>query len=153
MIYFKGLEHLVYEKEQLMKELIIRAEIENLDTVLEFVSQQLDAKGCSSRIKTQILVAVEEIFVNIAHYAYAPEIGEASICVEMTDEPVSVTMSFMDGGKPFDPLAKPDPDISLPAGKRQIGGLGVFMVKKTMDDVSYEYKDGKNILTIKKNIR
>ena len=153
MIYFKGLEHLIYEKEQLMKELIITAQIENLDTVLDFVLEQLDAKGCSQRIKNQIEVAVEEIFVNIAHYAYAPEIGEASICVEMTDEPVSVIMSFMDGGKPFDPLAKPDPDISLPAGKRQIGGLGVFMVKKTMDDVSYEYKDGKNILTIKKNIR
>ncbi len=135
-----------------MKELLITAQIENLDEVLDFVLKQLDTKGCSSRIKNQIAVAVEEIFVNIAHYAYAPEVGEASIRVELTDEPVSIIMSFMDGGKAFDPLAKPDPDISLPAGKRKIGGLGVFMVKQTMDDVSYEYKNGKNILTIKKKI-
>ena len=63
-----------------------------------------------------------------------------------------MTLTFIDNGKPYDPLKKADPDITLPANERPIGGLGIFMVKKTMDDVNYEYADGKNILRLKKNI-
>ena len=100
----------------------------------------------------QVSVAVEEIYVNIAHYAYHPEIGEATIRCAVGGDPLQVTIQFLDSGKPFDPLAKPDADITLSAEERQIGGLGILMVKKTMDDVVYEYKDGCNVLTLKKNI-
>ena len=130
----------------------ISAEVKNLDTVLAFVDEQLEKYGCSQKIQMQIDIAVEEIFVNIANYAYNPEIGSAGISVEIQEEPLAVIITFTDGGVPYDPLKKPDPDVTLSAEERQIGGLGIYMVKKSMDDISYEYKDGKNILTIKKNL-
>lgn len=133
-----------------MKELDIRAEKQNLPQVLDFVNKELDKHNCPKRIVTQIDIAVEEIFVNIASYAYDPNIGPALIRTEIKGEPLSVYISFIDNGKPYDPLAKPDPDVTLPLMKRKIGGLGIFMVKKSMDDVVYEYKDGQNILTITK---
>ena len=98
----------------------------------------------------QIEVAVEELFVNIAHYAYAPDTGSATIRTEITAGTAEIT--FIDSGVQYDPLAKPDPDVSLPASERQVGGLGIFMVKKSMDDMRYEYRDGKNILTIVKKL-
>ncbi len=104
------------------------------------------------KAKMQIEVAVEEVFINIASYAYAPGKGNAVVRVEIPEDPVAVTITFMDHGVPYDPLAREDPDLTIPAEDRQIGGLGVFMVKKTMDDVTYEYKDGKNTLTLKKNL-
>ena len=130
----------------------IEADVNNLDTVLAFVDEQLEKYGCSPKIQMQIDVAVEEIFVNIANYAYNPEIGLAGISVETQEEPLAVTITFTDNGVPYDPLKKPDPDVTLSAEERQIGGLGIYMVKKSMDDISYEYKDGRNILTIKKNL-
>ncbi len=130
----------------------IEADVNNLDTVLAFVDEQLEKYGCSPKIQMQIDVAVEEIFVNIANYAYNPEIGLAGISVETQEEPLAVTITFTDNGVPYDPLKKPDPDVTLSAEERQIGGLGIYMVKKSMDNISYEYKDGRNILTIKKNL-
>ena len=135
-----------------MKELDIQAVKENLPQVLDFVDAELEALDCGMRIITQIDIAVEEIFVNISSYAYDPETGPATIRAEVTDKPLSVVISFIDNGKPYDPLAKPDPDTSLPLRQRKKGGLGIFMVKKSMDDVTYEYKNGQNILTIKKTI-
>ncbi|MBQ7186217.1 MAG: ATP-binding protein [Ruminococcus sp.] len=135
-----------------MKEFETTALKDNLPEVLTFVEEQLTALGCSKKIIMQIDIAVEEIFVNIASYAYDPQIGPAVIRTEITEEPLSVIISFVDSGRPYDPLARPDPDVHLPASERRIGGLGIFMVKKSMDDVSYEYKDGQNILTIKKQI-
>ncbi len=120
--------------------------------MLAFVDAELETLDCGMRVITQIDVAVEEIFVNISSYAYDPEIGAATIRVEVTDEPVSVVISFIDNGKPYDPLAKSDPNLKIPIKERKKGGLGIFMVKKSMDDVTYEYKDGQNILTIKKAI-
>lgn len=137
------------------KELEITALVENLPNVLEFVVEQLEANDCSMKNQLQIEVAVEELFVNIAHYAYAPDTGMAKITVEVAEtvQPSpSVRITFTDKGKPFDPLAKQDPDISLSAEKRKIGGLGIYMVKKSMDNVSYEYSDGCNILTITKSL-
>ena len=98
----------------------------------------------------QIDIAVEELFVNIAHYAYAPQVGHATVRVEIQPEPLAVIITFIDKGMPSDPLAKEDPDVTLSAQERQIGGLGIFMVKKTMDAMTYEYRDQKNILKIKK---
>ncbi|MCR5704669.1 MAG: ATP-binding protein [Eubacterium sp.] len=132
-----------------MKELILKAKTDNLNKVLEFVDNELERLNCPMKIQLQINVAVEEIFVNISNYAYHPEIGEATIQVEVEDEPLTVCLTFIDNGVPYDPLAKNDPDVTLSAEERQIGGLGIFIVKKSMDDVSYEYKDGKNILRLK----
>lgn len=132
-----------------MKELVIEARVENLAQVLAFVDELLESVSCPRRSRLQIDIAVEEIFVNIARYAYAPETGYAVLRGETGDGP-SVTLTFLDRGMPYDPLARKDPDVTLPAEEREIGGLGVFMVKKTMDEVSYAYENGQNILTIKK---
>ena len=133
-----------------MKDLTVAATLENLAPVQEFIESEPEAYGCPMKAMLQISVAVEEIYVNIAHYAYHPEIGKATVrcCVE--EAPLRVTIQFLDNGVPFDPLKKPDADTSLPADEREIGGLGILMVKKTMDDVNYSYKDGTNILTIRK---
>lgn len=139
-------------KENYMKELEIEALTENLPQVLAFVDEQLEAADCPMKIQMQIDIAVEEIFVNIAHYAYAPEVGSAIVRVEILPDPPSADITFIDSGIPYDPLAKADPDITLSAEERQIGGLGIFMVKKSMDDVKYEYLDGHNILTLKKGL-
>ena len=133
-----------------MSVLNIDAEVNNLDQVLAFVDEELENYGCSPKTQMQIDIAVEEIFVNIASYAYNPEKGSALISVETQEDPLAVIITFTDGGVPYDPLKKPDPDVTLSAEKRQIGGLGIYMVKKSMDNVTYEYKDGKNILTITK---
>ena len=133
-------------------ELVIAAELKNLPPVLDFIEGHLEGTSISIKQKMQILVAVEEIFVNIASYAYAPDQGNAIVRIEFSDEPVEVTITFMDNGIPFDPLQRRDPDVTLSAEERRIGGLGIFMTKKTMDSVDYEYKNGQNILRLKKSI-
>ncbi|MBR5088967.1 MAG: ATP-binding protein [Ruminiclostridium sp.] len=135
-----------------MTQLDIEALKENLPQVLEFVGAALDEIGCGHKPRFQIETAVEEVFVNIASYAYDPETGPATIRVETSKEPLSVIMSFIDHGKPYDPLAKPDVDLDRPMKERKKGGLGIFMVKKSMDGVNYEYKDSQNILTLTKNL-
>lgn len=135
-----------------MDKITIEAKVDNLNEVLAFVDEKLEANDCPMKVQMQIDVAVEEIFVNIASYAYNPEIGPATIYCEVSEDPLEVTISFMDSGVPYDPLAKEDPDVTLSAEERQIGGLGIYMVKKSMDNVSYEYKDGQNIFTIKKSL-
>ena len=133
-------------------ELEIDAEEAKLAEVQTFVEERLEAVDCPMKALMQINVAVEEIFVNIASYAYVPEKGKAKVRVEISDEPVSVTITFEDRGIPYDPVAREDPDITLPASQRAIGGLGIFMTKQIMDDVAYEYRDGQNILTLKKRL-
>ncbi len=135
-----------------MAEKTFDAAVDQLDEVLAFVTDQLDQLDCPPKHRIQIEVAVEELFVNIASYAYRPGTGTADVTVEAFDNPKAVEITFKDSGVPYDPLAKQDPDISLSADDRQIGGLGIFMVKKTMDDMRYEYKDNKNVLTIRKVI-
>ena len=135
-----------------MDVLKIEAALDNLDEVLAFVDQRLEENECPMKVQTQIDIAVEEIFVNIASYAYFPEKGNAEIGVEVSDDPLEVTIRFADSGIPYDPLAKEDPDITLPAEQRPIGGLGIYMVKKSMDNVEYEHKDGQNIFIIRKKL-
>ncbi|MBO6039967.1 MAG: anti-sigma factor antagonist [Oscillospiraceae bacterium] len=130
----------------------IDAEEEKLQEVQAFVDERLEEADCPLKAQMQIAVAVEEIFVNIASYAYVPEKGKAKVRVEVSDEPVSVTITFVDHGIPYDPVAREDPDVTLPASQRDIGGLGIFMTKQIMDDVAYEYRDGQNILTLKKRL-
>jgi anti-sigma regulatory factor (Ser/Thr protein kinase) len=134
-----------------MKELTIKAVSENIDLVTDFINEQLDEIDCPMKLQVKIDIAVDEIFGNIAHYAYAPNTGQVTVRVELTEEP-SVIITFFDNGIPYDPTAKADPDITLSIEDREIGGLGIYMVKKSMDEVSYEYKDGQNILIIKKNL-
>ena len=135
-----------------MKELTIAATVENIETVTNFVNEQLEALDCPMKAQMQIDIAIDELFSNIAHYAYNPDVGEATVRVEVTEDPFAVVITFIDNGVPYDPLAKEDPDITLSAEERKIGGLGIYMVKKSMDDITYEYKDGQNILKIKKHI-
>ncbi len=136
-----------------MAEIRIPATLENLETVLGFVNEQMELAECPERLMTHVDLAVEEIFVNIASYAYHPEVGEAVVCCEAGGDPFCITIGFIDQGKPYNPLEREAPDISLEAEEREIGGLGIFMVKKLMDDIHYEFRDVKNILTLKKNIR
>ena len=105
-----------------------------------------------SRERMQIGLAVEEVFVNIAQYAYGNGSGKAKVRVEVDREPIAVKITFIDHGMPYDPLAHKDPDITLSAEDREVGGLGIFLTKKSMDDVNYEYRNGQNILTLKKNL-
>lgn len=135
-----------------MREITIEAKIENLDEVLGFVDGQLEELECPMKAQMQIDVAVEEIFVNIASYAYAPGIGNAVVRFESSQDPASVTITFIDSGVPYDPVQKDDPDVTLSAEERGIGGLGIYMAKKAMDDMKYVYRDGQNILSISKSI-
>ena len=133
-------------------ELDVEATTENLPEVLEFIDSRLEAVGCPLKTQMQIDVAAEEIFVNIANYAYKPDKGRAKVRVEVGEDPLQVSITFIDHGVPYDPLAKEDPNVTLSAEERQIGGLGIFLVKNTMDDITYEYINGSNILTLKKNL-
>jgi anti-sigma regulatory factor (Ser/Thr protein kinase) len=133
-----------------MKELIVEAKTDNLDEVTAFLDEQLESMGCSMKTQMQLDIAVEEIFVNIASYAYDSGTGEAVVRISHETAPERVVITFIDEGVPYDPLKKDDPDVTLSAEERQIGGLGIFMVKKSMDDMKYQWLDGKNVLTLTK---
>ena len=135
-----------------MKELTLEAKVANLQQVLDFVDENLKSMRCPMKILMQIDVAVEEIFVNVASYAYAPDTGSVTIRMDLQENPRSVVITIIDSGVPYNPLAKEDPDVSLSAEERSIGGLGIFMVKKTMDKMEYEYTDKQNILKMYKII-
>jgi anti-sigma regulatory factor (Ser/Thr protein kinase) len=138
------------------------ATVEKLDTVTAFVEEKLESLGCGMKAMMQVSVAVEEIYVNIAHYAYGkmdengeiiPDTGTGPMDLILSADESKLSLTFIDKGTPYDPLAKEDPDTTLSAEERQIGGLGIFMVKKSMDDMVYKYEDGQNILTISKNYK
>ena len=136
-----------------MKELRIEATLENLDNVLAFVDAGLEEQDCPIKVQMQLDVAVEELYVNIAHYAYAPGTGQAVIEFDYNEDTGVVKITFKDSGTPFDPTAKADPDTTLSAAERQIGGLGIYMAKKSTDEMNYEYKDNMNILSIFKKLQ
>jgi len=135
-----------------MKSMRIAAKIEELDRVTGFVEETLAPYDCPMRTLLQLRLAIEEVFVNIASYAYAPGEGEAEIRCQVLEAPLRVVICFLDGGQPFDPLAREDADTSEEGLMSREGGLGILLVKKTMDDVQYSYADGKNVLTIVKNL-
>ena len=142
-----------YRKECQMDQITVNATVDQVKTVTLFVNERLGMLGCSERIMIQVDIAIDEIFSNIAYYAYHPDTGPATVQVGVEEDPLSVIITFIDHGVPFDPLAEEQPDpTKLPKAERPIGGLGLFMVKKTMDDISYDYRDGQNILTIRKKI-
>ncbi|MCR4925708.1 MAG: ATP-binding protein [Clostridiales bacterium] len=135
-----------------MRELTIDATVENIEKVTAFVDEMLEEYDCPMKALMQINIAIDELFGNIAHYAYNPNVGPATVSVEVVENPLAVTITFVDNGIPYDPLSKEDPDVTKSAEEREIGGLGIYMVKKSMDEITYEYKDGKNILKIKKSM-
>ena len=135
-----------------MKELTVAASIDNVSVVTEFVDAQLEALDCPMKAQMQIDIAIDELFSNIAFYAYGDGEGEATVRFEELESPRAVRITFIDSGVPYNPLAAEDPDVTLSAEERKIGGLGVYMVKKSMDAMEYAYKDGRNMLSIQKNL-
>ncbi len=135
------------------KSIIIDATEEAMDPVQDYIREKLEVLGCDKKIMLQIRLAVEEIFINIISYAYRPDVGKAEIRCVVSEDPLSVVIQFMDSGKPFDPLKHEAADTSGAMFIQRAGGFGIHLVKSTMDSVEYEYKDGKNILRIKKNLR
>lgn len=131
---------------------VFPAKTEALEDVLAFVEETLEGYECPFKTIMAITVAIEEVFVNVAHYAYGDADGTVSLGISLEEDSRMVTFRMSDRGIPFDPLKKPDPDITLSAEEREIGGLGIFITKKTMDAVVYEYADGENILTMDKKI-
>ena len=135
-----------------MKELTLEAVKENITAVTMFVDEQLEALECSMKAQMQLDVAVDELFTNIASYAYPSGTGNATIRLDFDPADRMFSITFIDSGIPYDPLEKPDPDVTLSAEERSIGGLGIFLVKKTMDDMTYRYENNQNIVTIRKKI-
>ena len=135
-----------------MKELKLEASDDTMHAVQDAVKKFLEAQKCSDEMLTSILVAVEEIYINIAHYAYGGRPGEAVVQMELDSNPDKLRIVFRDHGIPYNPLKKEDPDITLSADERPIGGLGIFMVKEFMDSVDYRYEDNQNVLIIEKNL-
>ena len=133
-----------------MKEITLEAAINNIRKVTDWVDAELESLGCPPKTMMQIDVAIDELFTNIASYAYPQGTGAAVIRFEHGDGMVSIT--FEDEGIPYDPLQKPDPDVTLSAKERKVGGLGVFLVKNLMDSMEYQRKDGRNVVTIRKRI-
>ena len=128
------------------------AKIESLSDVLGLVEETLERVECPMKVQTAVCVAIEEVFVNVAHYAYPESTGDMILYIGFEEDSRTVTFRMSDKGIPFDPLKKPDPDITLSAEERQIGGLGIFIAKKTMDSISYAYENNENILTMIKKI-
>ena len=135
-----------------MKTLIVPAKSEYLYQINDFVNEELEQYDCPMLVQMQIELAIEEIFINIASYAYHPVDGDAEIRCEVLQDPLRVVIQFLDGGRPYDPLAKEDADTSPEALALREGGLGILLVKKTMDDAKYTYEGGKNILTIQRKL-
>ena len=134
-----------------MKSLEIPAEKTRLIEVISFVLDYAKNLGFEKKELFQLKLCTEEIFVNVASYAYGVDTGMSTIVADGCEAPLTITVSFIDSGIPFDPLAKPDPAKKRPLSQAKRGGLGIFLTKKFMDEVSYAYQDGKNILTIRKN--
>lgn len=141
--------------EKQKKKLTVDATLDNLDTVVGFIEDSLSLTSCPMKQIMQIVLCIEELFVNVANYAYNGEKGSCTLYLETqhTDEDGMVVIIIEDSGKPFNPLEREDPDITLSADERQIGGLGIYMVKQSMDDVIYSDKDNKNMLRLEKSWR
>lgn len=133
-----------------MKKITVNAVYENLDAALDLVNGEIEAYECDLRLATKIQVTVEEIFVNIASYAYAPKIGEVEITCEIKEDPPTLIVTFVDHGIPFNPLEAPLFDPDSEEDLDAIGGKGIYMIRQYMNDVRYRYENNSNILTIEK---
>ena len=133
-----------------MEQIIVEATVENLEKVTDFIIESLEERNCKPKIMMQMELVIEELFVNVAHYAYTPNKGICTVQKKIEEDPRAITITFIDSGIPYNPLEHEDPDTSLGVEEREIGGLGIFLVKKNVDEISYEHKDGQNVLRLKK---
>ena len=124
--------------------------IENVDILTDTINEVLDGLSCPRKARTQIDIALDELFSNISHYAYGAKVGRAYVSIDPASDGKGVSITLEDEGVPFNPLEREDPDVTLGVQERAIGGLGIFLVRRTMDDMRYEYRDGRNRLTITK---
>ena len=138
-----------------MKELMLEATIENIERVTAFIDEQLEAVDCPRKAQMQINVAMDELLSNIAQYAYKENGGMVIVQLDIQRGKETIPcaqITLMDCGIPYDPLKMEDPDVTLSLEERPEGGLGIFMAKKLMDHISYEYREGRNILTVTKRL-
>ena len=133
-----------------MKEIIVPANIEHMEEILEFINQELENVDCPMKTQMKIDITLDEIFTNIASYAYLSDSGKVTVRIKIEGNPLFAEIQFLDSGVPYNPLETDAPDITLSAEERDIGGLGIFIAKKSMDSMDYHYEDGQNVLTIKK---
>lgn len=135
-----------------MKEITVDAMIENMNTVTAFVDDFLDQIACPMKSRIQINIVIDEIFGNICHYAYKDSVGAVTVRVESGNTLKAVFLTFTDNGIPYNPLDTEDPDITLSSEERKIGGLGIYLVKKNMDEMKYEYVNQQNRLWMEKRL-
>ena len=135
-----------------MKEMNLEAKLENIPAVTDFIEGELMKVGCPMKTQMQMDVAIDEVFTNIASYAYGDQKGSAVVRFDFDEQTRVASVTFVDTGMPFNPLESAEPDITLSADERPIGGLGIFLVKKTMDEVIYSREDDRNVLTLRKKI-
>lgn len=138
--------------EKRIAEITLEATVENIERVTDFVNAELEKLDCPQKAKLQLDIAIDELFGNIVRYAYRPEVGPATVRISVCEDPLAVSVTFIDHGKPYDPLKNEDPDVTMGLDDREIGGLGIFIVKNSMDQISYSYENGQNILRIKKHL-
>lgn len=135
-----------------MKEITIDALIENINTVTAFVDDLLDEIDCPMKSKIQIHIVIDEILGNICHYAYKDSVGTVTVSVKYQNTPKTICLTFTDNGIPYNPLETEDPDITLSSEERDIGGLGIYLVKRNMDEIKYEYINKQNRLWMEKKL-
>ena len=136
------------EERSCMEERTFPAKAEAFTDVIQFLESALEISDCPMKLTVPLTVAVEEMFINIAHYAYPGSDGDMKLLIDA--KPGEIFIRFTDSGIPFDPTAKPDPDVTLSVEERKIGGLGIYMAKRAVDSMKYEYKNGQNILSLVK---
>ena len=135
-----------------MKERTVQAEIQSIPGITAWVDEALEALDCPMKTQMQIDLAIDEMFANIASYAYPSGTGSATVRLDFDEARREFSITFIDSGIPYNPLEKEDPDVTLSAEEREIGGLGIFLVRKTMDAMEYARQDDHNVLTIRKKI-
>ena len=133
-----------------MAQMTFPATLDNIDAATDFMNGILESAGCPMRTQMKLAIALDELMSNVARYAYAPGTGDVTVCVKVPEAPRRAVVTLTDSGVPYDPLQKEDPDVTLSAEERGIGGLGIFIVKQSMDEMTYAYEDGRNVVTIVK---
>jgi anti-sigma regulatory factor (Ser/Thr protein kinase) len=142
----------MHEPNSEYKTITVPAEVDELDRVQAFLGEELEEAGCDPGPQMQVELAVEEIFVNVASYAYAPEEGEVEIRIRILGDPAMAEIVFLDSGKPYNPLEKEDAALDEDAIMEREGGLGILLTKEVMDEVDYCYRNGKNVFTMRKKL-
>ena len=131
-----------------MDKIVLESKMENIKKVIEFVNSKIEKCNFKEKEKLEINIAIDELFGNIVKYAYGEEVGIVEVQVKVKENPLEVEITFIDSGTKYNPLEREEPNIEANLNERKIGGLGIFIARKLMDEIKYEYKDGKNVLSI-----